>query len=495
MKRYFAYLLLFLLCLEACYEDKGNYDYNPVAPVELTGIQEEYTVVSMTGRLQISPQFKDRENYNFMWTMFPNAVAQPKIDTLSTEPDLDYEVTQGSGNYTLLLTLENKASGDRQFFTTAVIVNTEYTVGCYLLKEVDGQTDIDLIKPDWKLAENILERTSTRLDGSPMSFSTCRAINYVDEDGERQEQVKTVWICSERDVRMLRLDDMAPVHDIHSMFYEEPANEQPQNLVEYINGTGMCYFSNSGLYDMGLVVESAVHRFGLPLRLNNPEPGDREDCSPAKYIFGRSCYYMFYDQLSCRFLLARDGLMYRFQNTNSLGRPGISPNDMDSDLIYMGSTVMNGYALMSDKKDQSKCIYTLEKAEYEKPAFKLFSPLLSRTDLASSLKIANATVFGHNENYAYFYCATGNQLHLFDIGGNKETEDILPGLDGKITLIRHLRTELSGSDAKEYLVVATEKGGRYKIGFYEMLAGKPDLTKTPKILEGEGSVNTLFQVK
>lgn len=494
MKKQFAYLLLFLFCLEACYEDKGNYDYNPVAPIEMSGIGEEYTAISMVGRLQISPKFKDRENYNFAWTMFSNTIVQPKIDTLSTEPDLDYEVTQGADKYTLVLTVEHKESGDRQFFTTQVIVNTKYSVGYYLLKEVDGKTDIDLITPDWELAENILENTSTRLEGTPMSFSVCNDINYIGEDGEREERVKTVWICSDRDVRMLRLENMTPVYDIHTMFYEERPDERPRNLLYMASGSSVGYLSNNGFYQMHLMVESAAHRFGLPLRLSNPEAEESKDCSAAKHVFCGAGYYMFYDELNCRFLLVSNGIMYRFQDTDYLGRPTMSPNNMNSDLIYMGSTKNFGYALMQDKQTQSKCVYKLEKEAYDKG--KLFSPLLERKELKPSLKIANASVFGHNARYDYFYCATDNQLHLYDFGQNKETENILPGLDGKITFIQHYYKEkILNQEAIEYFAVATEKGGRYKIYFYEMLAGKPDLSKAPKTIEGEGCVTDVCLIR
>lgn len=488
MKKYFAYLLLLIFSLEACYEDKGNYDYNPIAPIEMSGIKDEYTAISMVNRLQISPEFKDRENYHFVWTMFSNTIVQPRIDTLSTKPDLDYEVTQGADKYTLLLTLENKATGDRQFFTTTVIVNTKYSVGCYLLKEMDGQTDIDLITPDWELAENILKSTSTRLDGSPMSFSVCNEINYIGEDGEPNERVKTVWICSDRDVRMLRLENMEHVYDIHTMFYEEPANERPRNFVQFGGAVGLGYLSNNGFYYMMLVVQSAAHRFGLPLRLSNPESGEAVNCSPAKHVFGGTSYYIFYDESNCRFLLVKNAVMYRFQDTDYLGKPGISPNNMNSELIYMGGTANNGYALMLDRNTQGKCVYELEKKEYDKYNGKLSSPLLKRKDLTSSMKIVNGEVFGHNVTYPYIYSAIGNSLHLYDFLTNTEKTDILPGLEGKITLIRHLNTPLPGLNASEYLVVATEQGGRYKIYFYEMIAGKPDLTKTPQMMQGEGRV-------
>ena len=167
MKKYFYLLFLFIFSLEACYEDKGNYDYNPIPPIEMEGIEPEYPVYSMLDRLQISPQFPNKENYNFTWTLFSTTIVQAPVDTISFEPDLDYKVTEGADTYTLTLIVENKHNGDKQFFNTKVIVRTQYTTGCYILKEIDGETELDLINPEKELLVDILKNTSRRISRKP----------------------------------------------------------------------------------------------------------------------------------------------------------------------------------------------------------------------------------------------------------------------------------------------------------------------------------------
>ena len=490
MKRYFYILFLFVLSLEACYEDKGNYDYDPIAPIEMKGINSEYTVYCMIDTLHINPQFQNKENYDFLWTMFSNTIVQAPVDTISREPELHHRIVEGSDVYTVVLTVINRNNGDRQSFTTQVAIYTQFSKGCYILKEVDGATDIDLLTPESKLVENILEGTSARVAGKPMAFTVCPDINYIDDNGEAQSRVTTVWICSDQDARMLRLDDMTPVYDIHTMFYEEMPNESPRNI--FISNN-LVYLSNNGCYNLALLVPTAMHKFGYPLRVSNASEGTSDGCSCSKYGILKQSYYMFYDERNGRFLSVNNGIMKRFLDVDQKGNPvnfPYSSNNMDCDLIYMGNSAANGYALMRDRKNQQYMMYKLETAEYDKYDGYLFSPLLKVLYLTSANKIVSGETFGSNETYAFTYFSIGNQLNFFDFttDSGQEQLNILPGLEGNITLIKHLKIGVN----EEYLVVATEQDGHYKLYFCKMIAGRPDLSKTPTVIEGEGKPVQIF---
>lgn len=487
MKKYFYILFLFIFSLEACYEDKGNYDYNPIPPIEMEGIDAEYTVYSMLDRLQISPQFPNKENYNFMWTLFSTTIAQAPVDTISFDSDLDYKVMESADTYTLNLTVEDKHNGDKQFFNTKVIVRTQYTAGCYILKEADGETELDLINPEKRLLIDILKNTSSRISGKPQSLAICPDINYIDEDGKPQERVKTVWISTDKDTRMLTLEHMTPVYNLNTMFYEEKTGEQPRGFVR--DGTSLSYLSNNGFYWNYLLIQTAAHKFGLPLRVSNAPTDEPINCSCSKYVICGSQYIMFYDEANSRFLINSNGNLKCFSNTDKNNAPTsalLTPNKMDSDLIYMGNTGTNGYALMSNRTTGQLLIYRMETAEYDKYNGRFFSPLLEVKEITSDKKIVQAETYGHNTTFPYIYYSIGNRLNLFDYNSVSEAENILPGLEGKITMIKHFTGTLPFSSAREYLVVATEQGGHYKLYFHEMLAGKPDLSKEPIVIEGEG---------
>lgn len=487
MKKYFYILFLLVFSLEACYEDKGNYDYNPIPPIEMEGIEPEYPVYSMLDQLQISPQFPNKENYNFMWTLFSNTIVQAPVDTISYDPDLDYKVTEGADTYTLTLCVEHKQNGDKQFFSTKVIVRTLYTTGCYILKEAEGETEIDLVNPEKELLADILKNTSSRITGAPQSLVICPDINYIDENGKPQERVRTVWICSDKDTRMLTLEHMAPVYDLNTMFYEEKSSEQPRCFVK--NNTSLSYLSNNGFYWNYLLIPTAAHKFGLPMRVSNAPADEPISCSCNKHVICGSSYYMFYDEANSRFLINSNGVLKCFDNKDKTNAPTselLTPNHMSSDLIYMGKSGTNGYALMKDRTTGKLLLYKMEIAEYDKGDGRFFSPLLEAKEIASDKKITSAEIYGHNTTFPYIYYSIGNRLNLFDYNSVSESENILPGLTGNITMIKHFTGTLPFGSAREYLVLATEEGGHYKIYFHEMLAGKPDLSKEPIVIEGEG---------
>lgn len=490
MKKYFHLLFLFIFSLTGCYEDKGNYDYNPIPPIEMEGIDAEYTVYSMLDQLQISPQFPNKENYNFMWTLFSTTIVQAPVDTISFEPDLDYKVAKDADTYTLTLTVEDKHNGDKQFFNTKVIVHTQYTAGCYILKEVDGETDLDLINPEKRLLADILKNTSSRISGVPQSLVICPDINYIDENGKPQERVKTVWICSDKDARMLTLEHMAPVYDLNTMFYEEKTGEQPRCFSK--TNASLSYLSNNGYYDMYLLIPTAAHKFGLPLRLSNAPAGEPENYSCGKHAITGTNTCIFYDETNCRFLIVTNTILKCFSNTDKNGYPTsalLTPNNMNCELIYMGKSASNGYALMYNKSTQQTLLYKMEAAAYDKFGTGLYSPLLAVKEVEAPYNnITQAETFGHNTTLAFIYYSIGNQLNLYSFDSGNGITNIFPGLEGNITMIKHFKGELPFGSAGEYLVVATEQNGHYKLYFCEMLAGRPNLDKEPIVIEGEGKV-------
>lgn len=475
--------------LASCYDDKGNYDYITIGDIVVTGMEEEYSVVTAFDTLRISPQFAGKENYDCLWTLFPQGAANTVPDTLAMTPDLVYPVTHEPNTYTLVLTVISKLNGDRQYFTSQVEIRSEYSVGCYILKEIEGETDIDLYSPEFELASDILHGTSGRIAGRPLSFAICREQTILDEDGVMNTRVKTVWICAEQDVRNLRLDNMEPIYDIHTMFMEEPEGEQPRVLFAAPNSC-MVYMSNNGYYNMATVV-SGVHKFGLPLWVRNTSGGESTDLSGVTPVLRGQAYTMFYDELNCRFLMDWNGSLYRFLDTDVEGEPTISPNNMNADLVYMCKTGTMGLALLASRGDQARRLYRLETSEYENYEHQLFSPLLEETEVSSDLNLANATLFGHNTSIAYLYYAIGNQLYLYDYNAKREDAIALSGITGDITYIDDISTNFFTENTVEYFVVATESEGHYTIYFYRMLAGRPDLSQEPVVIEGTGRVKSV----
>ena len=90
---------ILVLCVGACTEDKGDYDYIPLNDLVVQGIEKDYTVEQFSSlKIPVTITVKDgfsEDRYEYLWYIWRvNNTADP--DTLSFKKDLDV----GDGRYT-----------------------------------------------------------------------------------------------------------------------------------------------------------------------------------------------------------------------------------------------------------------------------------------------------------------------------------------------------------------------------------------------------------
>lgn len=203
MRRLLLYICIALnvlgatISLSACYDDKGNYDYIELDEVEIDtvglGIQEEY-VVSRYEQLTIEPKvlFNGVEANNdasvpldYLWTMYTahsGLGVTYAIDTLANTVKLDTEITSVAGNYVVQLTVTNRNTGVKNYFSVSCAVEGDMPTGGWLVlyetPEEEGYSDFGLIinpltkrnvtsdtdKSYWDLYQS---SNGTRLEGAP----------------------------------------------------------------------------------------------------------------------------------------------------------------------------------------------------------------------------------------------------------------------------------------------------------------------------------------
>ena len=86
---------ILVLCVGACTEDKGDYDYIPLNDLVVQGIEKDYTVEQFSSlKIPVTITVKDgfsEDHYEYLWYIWRvNNTADP--DTLSFKKDLDVEV-------------------------------------------------------------------------------------------------------------------------------------------------------------------------------------------------------------------------------------------------------------------------------------------------------------------------------------------------------------------------------------------------------------------
>lgn len=318
------------------------------------------------------------------------------------------------------------------------------------------------------------------LAGKPVGIAQTAEISYIDEEGSKVKGVRALWAVSDEEGRMMRLEDMKLGYNFNQAFFEWIPDQIPIGIQTM--STSMSYQSNKGIFDMPMNVGTVMNRFGEPLKIQNLSSGAPELYILAKQNFIAPGLAMYYDELNTRFLLLLNGELYRFSDLDSRGNPAaIKPNGTNCNVLYMAKSGNFGYALMQDRAKPNRYLYKLNFNPFYNGS-NYYSPIIENRNVSAGMKLYQAKVFGHNQDLAYLFYSTGSDLNMYDYDAGKENVNVVPVYDGQVTYIQHI---------DKYLIVATENAGRYKIYFYEMLAGRPDLSKDVKVVEGEGAVQGL----
>ncbi len=141
--------IIYLGCiglLTSCYEDEGNYAYLDINEVVVTGIPETQEIDRLE-TLVINPELEgtlygsNDENYEYEWKLNKTVI--------SNEKNLNYEVTNATGNYTLLYTVIDKSNQTKSFTTTKLVVNSSTSSdGILVVSNQHGLADMSYLRLD-----------------------------------------------------------------------------------------------------------------------------------------------------------------------------------------------------------------------------------------------------------------------------------------------------------------------------------------------------------
>lgn len=144
--------LKYIICLgcislmTSCYEDEGNYDYHDINEVTITGVPESQEIdrletLSITPTLEGTLYGEDESNYEYEWELNGSVI--------STEKDLNYEVTNSTGSYTLRYSVIDKDNQTRAFAVTKLVVNSSTSSdGILVISNQYGMADMSYLRLD-----------------------------------------------------------------------------------------------------------------------------------------------------------------------------------------------------------------------------------------------------------------------------------------------------------------------------------------------------------
>lgn len=345
------------VCLHACVEDTGNYDYidkDVIMPVKIGGLKD--TVVNPNTLLEIKPEVEGIENeddYKYFW--YVQSETSGLRDTLAETRNLACEIQLLIGKYDLYYEVRSIQHEIYVREKVKLTVASNLGTGWYVLKDENNQTDFDFISDQegGKRWDNVIKSTgqeplvgmALKMNYSP---SYTNEVTLPDGTVELQYNKRAFLIASGVDLRMFNADNMELFKDFAHLFYEAPASCHPQNL----------YASK----DMYLINAGKMHTIA------------GNYVNSGKFGYATPGMYELHDDMlvSPYGITVFDKVSRTFYNTTVRGNSmnefpeaqngEMSSTNMDAELIRLLPWDENsgkGYALMRSKTKQEYYIMTL----------------------------------------------------------------------------------------------------------------------------------------
>lgn len=141
------YVGLLSLGVMACAEDKGNYDYRELTELEISGVEEDISVLTYE-HLRLNPDLgaaaKQEDQYDYEWKVI-NLDESNEVTVIGDTRKLDYQVELAAGIYTLFFTVTEKESGLYWQTNYRLTVSDTTTEGWMVLCSDNGLARLDMV--------------------------------------------------------------------------------------------------------------------------------------------------------------------------------------------------------------------------------------------------------------------------------------------------------------------------------------------------------------
>lgn len=474
-------LFTLLLLMSACYEDKGNYDYQPGEKITVTGIDTSYSKKLFEENLVITPVVTSTDKQGEMecsWSWYDTEILPLKENKICDTQELDLKVPGKISRYKLIFRATNKRSGYTQAITSNLNVESYYQQGWYVVKTDDNKTDIDLFKSPEDYAYNTLQNSNSkqpegRIRKTSIGF---RQLAWDPADGELKTFPHLLFLLTEKDAWVIDPTNMNKLRGMENLFREEPAKKDFGTILD--NGNSLLIINDGKIYP-SLYMGPNDGSFSLPKWRDDKN----SDYRLSKYSLSRGglMKVLLWDELSGSFLsVDYSNILTPLTKTKE---SDLLVSNLNMDLVYMG--VYNRgiqYGILQDKTTGERVAVELKTVGSwsNDLTIKIKQPL-KKNDRANQ-----ASLFTLNQDEPIFYFVDGDgALWSYDIMTGVEKRQFTPEAGERITYVRHRKY------VTNYIVIATAIGGKYKVRMFEKNAGNLN-DKPSLVLDGEGEVGDVL---
>jgi hypothetical protein len=500
MKKIYCFLVL-LLCLASCYEDKGNYDYLDVRQVEVTGIDSIY-VCNLSETLEITPQLSQNVSegeFDYMWMCYDKKDLRKKIDTLSTDKHLTYKMDLPLSSYQLIFAYQDKKSKVTKYAYSSLTVQSGFSRGWYMLKEYDGNTELDLFAGQ-KRYENIFSTSFGKpMVGLPQHLGFAKYTWFDEAAGELVKGIKSFMVLTDKEMGVVRIADMKMLASFKDLFFEDVPTCKP---TLWFSGSEENGFVNDGLLyayserngELGL------SKFAFPKEGHyelSPVFTKNATMSPLMFDLNSGKFCTSYKTPDKILILEDDG-QSKYKNEFADYTP-VYFGFLDEGLWEGGKM----YAVLRHKTNGTLVIVYVDSNNlvYYDDSF-LKNRITKIQTIAASQAFNKATCFAQNRKFEMMYFSVDDKLYCYDLANTVEyevkRENGQPAIPAgeQISMMKHIvfnYQDYLDPNVQEYvdrLCIVTSNGTSYKLYLFETLANK--VKDNPEIYEGKGKPQQVF---
>lgn len=470
---------------QSCIDDRGNYDYmdkEVLLPVTISGFED--TTVVIRSILNIDPvlnNMDDESRYTHLWYAAPSVTAgfAPKRDTLSREKKLSFEVTYESGTYNLVYELRDPKLDIYVRKQVLMTVQSDIASGWYIMKEENGETDIDYIAEDGKKIENLIAASGQqRLKGKPvkMAYQPSRytpVIENPDGTTTRLTNKKAFHVFGDQDIKIFNADNMDLFYSYEDYFYEVPEKCEPQN----------CGVISSDFYAINAGKVYSI--YGM-----SSNSGMLGYAKPGMYEVHPDMVMSYYG------VMVFDKVTSTFYNTSSSGSSmnlfsedsdgGISSTNMDVDMIRMllrkEGNPSTAFAVMKNKNKNERYVFDIS---YSMSAY----PITDIDTIPAHCEMPEAKVMGTSLYASCIYYSKkevdGDVLKVYKNVKVDNRESELKRFPGEeIAYIVNVTSPYGAPEDETFnhLVVLTNSDSGWKLYRFNVIGQTPEIETEPVVV-------------
>lgn len=415
------YILGVVALLASCAKDKGNYSYNEINEVTITGFDTQNGYQALFGEvLSITPSLdmsmdenSPADRYSYEWSLRLPGVqgtnGRPASDSvLSTERNFNKKIELAPGSYVLQYKVTDNTTGMRFQQRANLTVTTDVYEGFLILNNVNNQSRLDMISAKKNAADTLVQYTdvlsmmgsTVPMQGEPYQVncmlwtrSNIDPLNYgifiLNGAGTNRIHQETFAYTSTLNIRYLMLGDVPANFAAERLNGKFSGTTTPAYLM-YAAGNMYSYSTSAG-YIFKYTPVNTYSVNGTPFRV-------------SKYAVTNGSVGLMYDMdARCFVTLSTFSNATVAKVADNFGYP------TGYDLLYMERDYNNVVvAILKDPATGKRYVLRVRLNAVLTPNSGDYFKEITGTD------IANATCFAMSPELGYLFYSAGGKVYEYD---------------------------------------------------------------------------------